>query len=65
MYKCKVVELDLYKDSKEKIMNVELLEKYNPQQYTFSKLKEYGLNSIRSARRIPSKLSQKLNNPGK
>ena len=42
-------------------MNLELIKKYDPKEYHFTKLKEYGLNSVRSARRIPSKLSKELN----
>ena len=42
-------------------MNLKLITKYNQNEYTFSKLKEYGLNSVRSPRRIPDKLSKQLN----
>lgn len=61
LYKCKVIELDLYDEPKNPIMNLELIKKYDPKEYQFAKLKEYGLNSVRSARRIPSKLSKELN----
>ena len=61
LYKCKVIELDLYNEPKSPIMNLELIKKYNPQKFPFTKLKEYGLNSVRSPRRIPSKLSKILN----
>ena len=61
LYKCKVIELDLYDEPKNPTMNLELIKKYNAKEYPFSKLKEYGLNSVRSARRIPSRLSQELN----
>ena len=61
LYKCKVIELDLYDEPKNPIMNLELIKKYDPKEYQFTKLKEYGLNSVRSARRIPSKLSKELN----
>lgn len=62
LYKCKVIELDLYNEPKRPIMNLKLIQKYNPDEYPFAKLKKYGLNSVRSARRIPSKLSRELNN---
>ncbi len=62
LYKCKVIELDIYKDKNDRTMNLKLIKKYNKTKYTFSKLKEYGLNSIRSPRRIPDKLSKHLNN---
>lgn len=61
LYKCKVIELDLYDEPKRPTMNLELIQKYDPKKYSFTKLKEYGLNSVRSARRIPSKLSMELN----
>ncbi len=61
LYKCKVIELDLYNEPKKPIMNLELIQKYDPKKYPFIKLKEYGLNSVRSPRRIPNKLSKILN----
>ena len=61
LYKCQVIELDIYKDKNDCVMNLKLITKYNQNEYTFSKLKEYGLNSIRSPRRIPDKLSKQLN----
>lgn len=61
LYKCKVIELDLYDEPQRPTMNLELIQKYDPKEYPFNKLKEYGLNSVRSARRIPSKLSRELN----
>ena len=61
MYKGRVIELDIYNDAEDRVMNIELLEKYDAKKYTFSKLKEYGLNSVRSPRRIPSKLAKILN----
>lgn len=60
LYKCKVIELDLYHEPERPVMNLQLLKKYDPKEYTFDLLKTYGLNSVRSARRIPDKLSQKL-----
>lgn len=60
LYKCKVIELDLYDEPKRPTMNLQLLKKYDPKEYPFTELKEYGLNSVRSARRIPSKLSMEL-----
>ena len=61
LYKCQVIELDIYKDKNDCVMNLKLITKYNQNEYTFSKLKEYGLNSVRSPRRIPDKLSKQLN----
>ena len=61
LYKCEVIELNLYNDQTHPTMNLKLIKKYNPQRYTFEKLKEYGLNSVRSPRRIPDKMSKQLN----
>ena len=61
LYKCKVIELDLYNEPNNPIMNLKLIKKYDPKKYTFDKLKTYGLNFVRSARRIPKKLSKELN----
>ena len=47
LYKCQVIELDIYKDKNDCVMNLKLITKYNQNEYTFSKLKEYGLNSVR------------------
>ena len=61
LYKCKVIELDLYDEPQRPVMNLQLIKKYDPKQYTFDKLKEYGLKAVRGPRRIPSKLSKELN----
>lgn len=61
LYKCQVIELNIYNDMQDFVMNLKLIKKYNQNEYTFNKLKEYGLNSVRSPRRIPSKLSKELN----
>ena len=60
LYKCQVIELDLYNEPEKPTMNLKLLKKYDPKAYTFHHLKEYGLNSVRSARRLPEKLAQEL-----
>ena len=61
IYKCKVTELDIYHDQKDRVMNLNVVKKYDQKEYPFSKLKEFGLNSVRSPRRIPYRLSEKLN----
>lgn len=60
MYKCKVKELNIYNDLNDRVMNLEMIEKFNTNKFPFKKLKEYGLNSVRSPRRIPTKLSEFL-----
>ena len=42
------------------IMKIKLLKKYGNNEFTFDKLKEYGVTSIRSPRRVPSRLCQEL-----
>lgn len=67
LYKCKAVEVDIpydYTDKNlkiSKVMKIELLKKFKENEYTFSKLNEYGINAIRGPRSIPKELSKKLN----
>ena len=42
------------------IMRIKLLKKYGNDEFTFDKLKEYCVTSIRSPRRVPSRLCQEL-----
>lgn len=59
MYKCEVVEADIpSQDSKN--MNLKLLKEYDQNEFPLEKLKQFGLKSVRSARRIPVKLSKVL-----
>ena len=60
LYKCKVRELDLYDEPENPVMNLELIKKYNPKDYTFDKLKTLGVKSVRSPRRISKQLSEAL-----
>lgn len=68
LYKCVALEVNIpyeYEDKNLKmnhIMKIKLLERYNENQYTFSKLNEYGIKSIRGPRRITKALSKELNN---
>lgn len=39
-----------------KVMNLKLLERYDDNKYSFSKLNEFGVNAIRGPRHIPEKL---------
>lgn len=67
LYKCQVLEVDIpyeYADnnlSMSKVMKIKLLKKFNQNQYTFDKLKEYGVKAIRGPRTIPKKLSEEMN----
>ena len=42
------------------IMKIKLLKKYGNNEFTFDKLKEYGVTSIRSPRIVPGRLCQEL-----
>ncbi len=60
MFKCMVVDTNLPYD-KRKIMKIKLLKRYSKDEFTFEKLKESGVTSVRSPRRIPLKAIKKLN----
>ena len=55
MFKCVVISLD------ENIMTLKLLKRYNDNEFTFERLKNCGVKSVRSPRGITSKLSEELN----
>lgn len=67
LYKCCVLDTDIpyeYQDqnlSMKKVMKIRLLKTYDKNQYTFEKLKEYGIKAIRGPRRISSAQSVALN----
>lgn len=67
LYKCEAIEVNIpyeYKDknvSMNRVMKIKLLERYNKNKYTFSKLNEYGIKAIRGPRGVPEKLSRELN----
>lgn len=57
MYQCEVVEADIpSQDSKN--MKLKLLKEYDQNEIPLEKLKQFGLKSVRSARRLPSKFSK-------
>lgn len=66
LYKCVVTETDIpytYIDknlSMSKVMRIELLKRYNKDEFTFDILKKYGVNSIRGPRSITKELSEEL-----
>ncbi len=67
MYKFKVIEVNIpykYKDKNIKIqkaMKIELITKYEKGKLSFSKLKDFGINAIRSQRYMPLTLSKYIN----
>ncbi len=67
VYRCEATEVNIpyeYKDknvSINRVMKIKLLERYNKDKYTFSKLNEYGIKTIKGPRRVPEKLSKELN----
>lgn len=66
IYKCRAVEVDIpYKYDDEnvhmkQVMKIELLHKFNKQQFNFAKLKEYGVCAVRDPRGIPVHLSNAI-----
>ena len=44
-----------------KVMKIKLLKRYNQDEFSFKKLKEYDVKSIRGPRSVPTKLSKELN----
>ena len=68
LYKCKVVEVDIPYDYQDKnltisaLMKIRLLKRYDPEQFTFARLKEeYGIYAVRGPRGTPNSLSHALN----
>lgn len=67
LYKCEAVEVNIpyeYKDkniSMSRVMKIKLLQRFDENTYTFTKLNEYGINSIRGPRSMPEKLSKEIN----
>ena len=68
LYKCRVMETDIpyaYQDRDLTIttlMKIKLLHRYDPEQFTFGRLKEeYGIYAVRGPRGIPNSLSHVLN----
>ena len=67
LYKCRVTETDIPYRYQSKgltitsLMRVRLMKKYNPDRFTFEKLKaEYGIFAVRGPRGIPENLSAAL-----
>ena len=67
MFKCEAIEIGIpyeYEDknlSMKKIMKIKLIKRYKQDEFTFDKLKEYGVRAIRGPRSVTSKLSKELN----
>ena len=67
MYKFRVIETNIrykYKDENIKIqraMKIDLIARYKKEQLSFSKLKDFGVNAIRSQRYMPLALSEYIN----
>jgi len=67
LYQCEVIEIDVpyqYQDKNltiKKAMRLKLVKRYKKDDYTFSKLKKYGVTSIRGARHLPEELERELN----
>ncbi len=67
IFKCQVIETGIpynYKDknlSIKQVMKIKLLKKYRQDEWTFKKLKEFGIKAVRGPRSITNKLSKALN----
>lgn len=67
LYQCEVIEADIpydYNDPNikmKKVMKIKMIKEYNPDEFTFGRLKTYGVNAIRGSRKVPKKLSEDLN----
>ena len=67
LYQCKAVEVDIpcqHQDKNltiAKLMKIKLLRRYDPEQFTFDRLKEeYGIYAVRGLRGVPNSLSHAL-----
>lgn len=66
MFKCKAVEVNIphyYEDenvSMKKRMQIQLLQKYDPKEFTFDFLKEYGVYAVRGPRSMPGTLKAEI-----
>ena len=68
MYRCEATEVDLPYDYEEKglrikkVMRIRLLHRYDPNQFTFDRLKtDYRIYAVRGPRSVPNSLSHDLN----
>lgn len=68
LYKCRAVEVDIPYEYAGKdltihtVMKIRLLRKYEPERFTFDRLKEdYGIYAVRGPRGVPNSLSHELN----
>ncbi len=67
MYKFKVTEVNIpyeYKDENlkmQKVMKIDLIERYKKGKLSFNKLKDFGINAIRGPRYMPLELSKYIN----
>lgn len=68
LYKCRAVEVDIPYEYAGKdltihtVMKIRLLRRYEPERFTFDRLKEdYGIYAVRGPRGVPNSLSHELN----
>ena len=67
LYKCRVTETDIPYEYSDRdltitaVMKIRLQKRYEPDEFTFGKLKEeYGIYAVRGPRGIPEELSEAL-----
>ncbi len=67
LYKCEAIKVNIpyeYKDKNlamNRVMEIKLIKKYDPSEYPFTKLNNYGVKAIRDPRSMPEKLSREMN----
>ena len=66
LFRCKAIKVDIpYEYESEeltinRLVRVRLEKRYDPEEFTFSVLKEYGVNAIRGPRSVPHRLDEAL-----
>ncbi len=60
LFECKVIEANIPGVNHTFSMKLKLLKKYDEDEFSIRKLKEYGVKAVRSARSIPKKLVEEL-----
>ena len=60
LYQCQVIETDIPDNHHNHLIKIKHRHTYKPEEYPFHKLKDYGIKTIKNARKITSRLHQRL-----
>lgn len=66
LFRCKAIKVDIpYQYESDdltinRLVRVRLEKRYDPDEFTFSVLKEYGVNTVRGSRSVPNRLDEAL-----